>query len=217
MDLHKKDKKHLYKFNGIILNTIDKAYEPEDDTFLVIEALNKCLNEMEKSGIKEIRVLDMGTGTGIIGLFAAKSSVVSKVVLVDKSDDAVAIAKENTALNNKLKQKCTVIKSDLFENVNGYFEIIAFNAPYLRRDPKEPVHEAEMLSGGDEGVELSLEFLKEAKSHLTPNGAVVLSASSFGNLEKLLKQANNYGYVLKAKIAKHVFFEDIIAFTFTLE
>ncbi|MEM3781640.1 MAG: methyltransferase [Candidatus Micrarchaeaceae archaeon] len=207
---------HRLELCGILLNTSPEVYEPAEDTLLTIEALSKCLGSFEKAQSSGLRVLDMGTGTGIIGLFAARSRAVADVLLADKSSEAVAIARSNAALNVKLCRKCRVIRSNLFDAISGRFEIIVMNAPYLRHEPGEPEREAEMLSGGDEGIELSVAFLSAAKRHLSSHGVVLLSASSLSNQDKLLRHAATEGYVIKEKASMHLFFEDIIVYTFAL-
>ena len=104
------------------------------------------------------------------------------------------------------------MQSDLFSSVSGVFEILVFNAPYLREEEGEPKEEAEMLSGGKEGVELSLRFLEEAREHLDKKSSLILTASSASNLELLEKGISNLGYALSGKISKSFFMEEIYAF-----
>ena len=80
----------------------------------------------------EGRVLDLGTGSGIQALTALKVSAVREVVAIDSSEEAV------TALQQKIKaeklRKITVLKSDMFSNLKGQFNVIIVNPPYLPQD-----------------------------------------------------------------------------------
>ncbi len=183
----------------------DKVYEPAEDTELAINALAMLL-ERSSGGLA---VLDMGCGTGIIGIFAAKSAKVDSVTLADIYDEAVELARKNVRLAGLEKAK--VVKSDLFNNINGLFDIIVFNAPYLKSEESEKPEDAVMLSGGKEGVEVSIRFLEDARPHLKKFAHVIITSSSFSN-QKLLRSAySDLGYIPEFSLAKHIFFEDIVA------
>jgi len=200
----------LLELYGLRIKTNDKVYEPAEDSFLALKALSTAISELR--GDAHASVLDMGCGTGLIGLYAAKSRLVEKALLADKSDIAVKLAEENIALN-KLESKAKAIRSDLFSNITGFFDIIVFNAPYLKAEEGEPREEAEMLSGGKEGVELSIRFLKEAKKHMKQGALAILVASSLSNMKLLYGSISKLGYSIKGKISERFFFEEITAIT----
>lgn len=117
------------------------VYEPEDDSYLLL-------------GIEEIkgRILEIGCGTGIIGLSYAKSG--SVVTLVDISDKATRCARNN-AIQSGLS--VNVVRTNMFDGIRGKFDWCVFNPPYL---PSEaPVDQT--WTGGTKGNELTLEFLKK--------------------------------------------------------
>ncbi len=200
----------LLELYGLRIKTNDKVYEPAEDSFLALKALSTAISELR--GDAHASVLDMGCGTGLIGLYAAKSRLVEKALLADKSGIAVKLAEENIALN-KLESKAKAIRSDLFSNITGFFDIIVFNAPYLKAEEGEPREEAEMLSGGKEGVELSIRFLKEAKKHMKQGALAILVASSLSNMKLLYGSISKLGYSIKGKISERFFFEEITAIT----
>ncbi|MGC8547510.1 MAG: HemK2/MTQ2 family protein methyltransferase [Candidatus Micrarchaeia archaeon] len=200
----------MLELYGLRIKTNDKVYEPAEDSFLALKAMSKAISELRDNA--HASVLDMGCGTGLIGLYAAKSRLVEKALLADKSGIAVKLAEENIALN-KLESKAKAIRSDLFSSITGFFDIIVFNAPYLKAEEGEPKEEAEMLSGGKEGVELSVRFLKEAKKHMKQDAVTILVTSSLSNMEILYNSISNLGYSIKGKISEHFFFEEITAIT----
>ncbi|MGC8628900.1 MAG: HemK2/MTQ2 family protein methyltransferase [Candidatus Micrarchaeia archaeon] len=198
----------LLELYGLKLNTSEQVYEPAEDTFLGIEALEKAIT-LSKS--KNLKMLDMGCGTGIIGLYASSKPEISDVVLADINPVAVALAKENIQANSV--EKAHAVESDLFSNIDGIFDILAFNAPYLREEQernKDP-YESLMVSGGEEGVEVSIKFIDEAEKHVHKGSLVIITASSLSNLDKLDEAIRKHGYVVSEKLARHYFFEDIIA------
>ena len=80
-------------------------------------------------------VLDLGTGTGIQGVFSAEKA--SKVIASDISPKAVECVKFNVK-NLKLDDKIKVIESDLFSNIQDKFDLIIFNPPFRWFKPKDP-------------------------------------------------------------------------------
>jgi release factor glutamine methyltransferase len=146
-------------------------YEPAEDSYLLQKQVRKYAFG---------RVLDVGTGSGIQALTAMKCSNVREVVAVDINEKAV---KE---LNNKIKQqklrKIKVIKSDLFEKVEGKFNLIIFNPPYL---PQDKGIEDPALYGGKKGWEISERFFWDVSKYLLPDGIVLFLFSTLTNKAKI--------------------------------
>ena len=71
------------------------------------------------------RVLDMGCGIGLLGVYIARQYG-ADVVMADVNERALALAKMNARLNNV---KCDVVKSNLYENIKGKFDVIVTNPP----------------------------------------------------------------------------------------
>jgi len=128
----------------------------------------------ENSGIYEgQRILDMGCGTGILGIVTSRAA--KSVKLADISLDAVI----NTAENLKRfdhENKCSVVQSDLFYNVNGEFDLIIFNQPYFPITPREfdPKGKYPILVSMCGGDGLINNFLYQAK-HYRPKSRLLMS------------------------------------------
>lgn len=190
---------------GLSIDTSDKVYEPSDDSFLAADIVNSLVAGMSDG----IEVLDLGTGTGILGLVAAKSKKVKRVVFADINEDAVELCRKNIGKNRSIiSARCEVLKSNLFSKIKGEFDLIIFNAPYLPDDNKIKMSEA--WYGGKGGVELSINMLKESGLHLKQNGRVLLIESSFGDLDRLSEEMGVYGYSVDYEKKTHIDFEDII-------
>ncbi|MEK6855976.1 MAG: HemK2/MTQ2 family protein methyltransferase [Nanoarchaeota archaeon] len=150
-------------------------YSPREDSFLLTK-------EVEKLS-KGKKVLDMGTGSGIQAIVAKKTGA-REVIAVDIDVNAV-----NYVKNLGIK----TIKSDLFKKIKGKFELIIFNPPYLPEDKVEDLESARITSGGKNGDEIILRFLKECKSHLKSDGIILLLISSLTpkkRIDNLMKKIN---------------------------
>jgi release factor glutamine methyltransferase len=127
------------------------------------------------------RVLDVGTGTGVLARLALERGA-EKVVAADINPAAVAWAR-------RAVPDAEVVLSDLFGAVSGEFDTILFAAPWSEGEIREDVHHAVF----DRGV--VARFLKEAPAHLAPGGAIWLqycdaSARNFAALQRTLSELN---------------------------
>lgn len=117
-------------------------------------------------------VLDLGTGAGVVAIVAARRGA-SRVLAVDIDPTAVENAKINVSKYN-LDNIVALTKSDLFENVNGKFDIIVANLPFWKSAWPNQTESMRMLYG---------RFFGGVKSHLKQNGKVLFAYASFGNME----------------------------------
>lgn len=160
-----------------------RALIPRPETEELVE---KILAESRKDGVPPpADILDMGTGSGVIGLSLALAFPESRVALVDVSADALALARENAEMLNLPAERVEFLQSDLFSALHGRrFDLIAANLPYIaageisglsaevQRDP------ALALDGGPRGTELIERFIGELPQHLTLNGLVALEVGA---------------------------------------
>lgn len=171
----------------------DGIYKPAEDTFLLLDVLDELEELPEK-------VLELGTGTGIIAIYCAKRGL--EVIATDINEKALALAEENARLNG-VDKRIKFVKSNLFENVKGRFEIIVFNPPYLPEEEPRDI----ALDGGKNGYELSELFLKDFGKHIKQGGRCYLLLSSLDHPDKLLKS-----YRHKILAEKSFFFEKLYVF-----
>lgn len=126
----------------------------------------------------DLKVLDMGCGSGVLGLTLAAERPSWQVTLADVSEDALALTKENaTALGIG---NARLLHSDLFSAIEGEFDGIVANLPYVPQGERtslsrEVMHDPALaLFGGPDGLEVIRRFVSEAFSHLKPGGWMVL-------------------------------------------
>jgi release factor glutamine methyltransferase len=182
---------------NIDIDTASDVYNPSDDSFLLVNVLEVSPGE---------RLLDVGTGTGIAALHGAKAG--ARVTAVDISPHAVACARSN-ALKNDLRVE--VLQSDLFERVEGLFDVIVFNPPYLPDEGTPSTWMERAWSGGADGSEVVVRFLDDAWRFLAPGGRIYIILSSFGSIRSILRSAKQR-YDIEMVEEKHLFFESILAY-----
>jgi ribosomal protein L3 glutamine methyltransferase len=125
------------------------------------------------------KVLDLCTGSGCLAVIAAMAYPEIVVDAADISDDALAVARINVAQHG-LGQRITLMKSDLLAKVGGPYDLILCNPPYvntlsMQALPAEFRAEPRLaLAGGEDGMDLVRAIVRDAPTHLTAQGVLVL-------------------------------------------
>ena len=125
------------------------------------------------------RVLDVGTGSGVIVLTLAKEFSEAEIFAVDISEDALALAREN-AKRLGLNQRVRFKKSNLLRDIEGTFDLIVANLPYIAAQDRhilsrEVLHDPEVaLFSGGHGDELVRELIEQAPARLRQSGMLAL-------------------------------------------
>ncbi|MAG45256.1 MAG: hypothetical protein CMH63_00595 [Nanoarchaeota archaeon] len=166
------------------------VYQPEEDSFM----LEKWVKELVKG-----KVLEVGVGSGILMKAALKST---------KKVSGVDIDKENVEFCKK--KGLNVKESDLFSNVNGKFDFIIFNPPYLPSEKGEKDYRD--LIGGKKGWEIIERFFKDVKKYLEKEGKVLILFSSLTNKKKVdgIIKRNKFEFELLEE--KSMFFESLYVY-----
>lgn len=149
---------------------------------------------------ESVAVLDMGCGSGVIGLSLAKffGTGASRVLLTDLSADALSLAGEN-AESLGLGDRVEFAESDLFAGVSGQFHLIAANLPYIPRGEETTLSREVQkdppaaLYGGEKGTEIIEAFLSAAIDFLHPGGIVAIEFG-VGQADSLRILAEDLGY-----------------------
>ena len=136
-------------------------------------------------------ILDLGAGSGCIGIACAHQFPAARVVLSDVDPRALDVARANVALH-RVEDRVDVVASDVFAGLpRRRFDLIVTNPPYVaaaewRRLPREHRHEpARALAAGAKGLDVVLRIVDEAKRHLTKSGALIGEVgASAANLAK---------------------------------
>jgi len=171
---------------------MEEIYKPGEDSYLLQRHVEQIV-----SGI----VLDMGTGSGIQAVTAARKDDVSRVLAVDINPAALIVA-EKRALTYGVSTKIDFKLSDLFASVEGVFDWILFNTPYL---PSEGDANEASWAGGETGGELIRQFLDNAQDYLDLDGSILMIYSSQSRLST--DDFSGYKFELLEEIG--LFFEKI--------
>lgn len=155
------------EFMGLSFLVDKNVLCPRPDTEVLVEEVLKHLHD-------GMRILDIGTGSGCILLSLLHYSNDCQGTGTDISAQALQIAKEN---EKRLRMQADFIESDLFEKVEGKFEIIVSNPPYIKSGeieglmPEVRDHEPHRaLDGGEDGLLFYREITKAAKAYLPGGG-----------------------------------------------
>lgn len=177
------------------MNTL--YYNPREDSYLIL----KHIKDYSK-GV----VLDMGTGSGILAIEAAKYA--DSVIGVDINEEAIKIVKKK-AKNIKF------ICSDLFSYFKKHpkkFDLIIFNPPYLPENKDEPEDIKQMTTGGKEGYEVIEKFLSQAETYLEDNGKILLLFSSLTNKDRVNDIINKNNFKYKEIDKQKLHFEELYVY-----
>jgi len=123
-------------------------------------------------------VLDMGSGSGVLGLTLAGERPAWQIMLADVSPDALALARENQSILEI--GNAQFVESHLFSNVPELFDGIVANLPYVPETERstisrEVAHDPDLaLFSGEDGLDLIRQFIPQAFSHLKPGGWIAL-------------------------------------------
>lgn len=150
----------------------------------------------------DAEVLDMGTGSGVCAIFAARHA--RRVVAVDINPAAVRCAAINASLNH-LEDRIQLRHGDLFAPVTGErFDLICFNPPFLRGAP---------VSDRDRAwrsTDVAERFAAGLSTHLKPGGTALVVLSTFGNAQVFLEQLRERGFMISV-LARRRFLNERLA------
>ena len=182
-----------------IINTHDNVYIPAEDSYLLAENLEIKPDQS---------VLEIGTGSGIVAMYASRLS--DSITVTDINFDACELARKNFEANDI--EGIEILFVNLFEPVkNRKFDVILFNTPYL------PTEEGEVLDdtinyafdGGLNGRKVIDLFLDEVGNHLNDGGIVQMIQSSLSGNDETLQKFDEMGFIAELEESQHFFFEDI--------
>lgn len=159
-------------FMGLTFSVNEHVLIPRQDTEILVEEVLRKLHD-------GMRILDMCTGSGCILLSLLHYSNDCEGLGVDLSAEALEVAGRNVlkALTPEKAEHAHFLQSDLFEKVEGKFEIIVSNPPYIASAEVEKLmpevrdHEPRMaLDGTEDGLYFYRRIIKEAGKHLVSSG-----------------------------------------------
>ena len=170
---------------------------PRFETEQLIEKTVEYINKYFK---EPIDIIDLGCGSGVIGLTLEKKVSTNSVDLIDISKDALEITHKNCA---KLNSKANIIESDMFSAVDKKYDLIISNPPYIRttEEIEDIVKDNEpsmALYAGDDGLDCYRKILSTAKDHMKEKSMI---AFEIGELQGDAIRALAHQYLDNIRIA----------------
>ncbi len=186
------------EFMGLDFFVKEGVLIPRPDTeTLVEEMIDLCKNKKE-----EIKILDIGTGSGAITVSLAKYIENSKITSFDISEIPLEVGKIN-AINNQVDKKIEFVKSDVFsaiKDTNIKFDVIVSNPPYIPRKDIEDLHTQvkdyepyNALEGGEDGLDFYRQITRESVDYIKQDGILAYEVGH-DQAEDVARIMENYGY-----------------------
>jgi release factor glutamine methyltransferase len=169
------------EFCGHVFACDKRAMVPRPETEELVELVIAECGPGESGSLPnaDLKILDVGTGSGVIALSLAAKLPKARVEGIDVSEDALALAGENAARLG-LKERVKFSRRDLLENLNERFDVIVANLPYIAMDDRKTLSREVLqdppiaLFGGERGVEVIHKLIAQAPERLIPGGLLAL-------------------------------------------
>lgn len=162
-------------FMGYLLKVDSRALIPRPETEQLVEHVIRLL---AKGRVKPERILEIGTGSGAMALILKKQFPHASVVATDISDEALSLAEENAS---RLKLAVDFVQSDLFEKVEGKYDLIVANLPYVPTERLAFVSEQILdhepiiaIEAKEDGLQYIQPFLEQVGKYLNENGVLAI-------------------------------------------
>ncbi len=184
---------------GLTLSVQKEVYEPAEDSEMLA---------FHSRGLKG-KILEIGTGSGLASILNAKTNPSNEVLATDINPAAIECARKNAESNSV--SNIHFLQSDLFQKVEGKFDYILFNPPYLPTsgDERIPGNLNYAFDGGEDGRKTLDKFLAEFDRFLAPKGILLLVQSSLNSQEKTLASLQAEGFATRILEERPFFFEII--------
>jgi release factor glutamine methyltransferase len=184
-------KKRTYESRGLTITVLPGVFHA--GFFFSTEMM---LQYVSRQSFHGKTVLEVGAGSGIISLYVARQG--GDVTATDISQRAIENIGLNAASNNV---RLTIIKTDLFENLERKYDWIVVNPPYY---PREPSTEAEYAWNCGENHEYFSRFFSGLAAHMTPHACAVMVLSDVCDLKTIARIAAENNFLLEPEMEKRV-------------
>ena len=183
-----------WEFYGVTLAVNENVLIPRSDT----EVLAKAVINILSRKMWQTRLLDLCCGSGAIGLAVSSNVPSTRVVMVDVSEDALAVCRTNM-LSNNLSKKITAIEADALKSppsLLGEFDVIACNPPYI---PSEDIKSLDKsvkdyepvlaLDGGEDGLKYFRSVCEKWLHLLKPGGHLAFECGidQAGDVQQIMR------------------------------
>jgi len=185
------------EFCGLDFTVNENVLIPRPETEILVDTVVELF---QGSGfrVQGRRILDLGTGCGNIAISLIKKIPDCKIIASDISTEALEVAKIN-ARRHGVYDRIEFVESDLFDRIEGRFDIIISNPPYVARGEFETLQKEVLMEprvaidGGEDGLNFYRKIIPGALRHLKPGGILVMEIG-YGqrrDVSKIIEEAGN--------------------------
>ena len=179
------------------------------------ELVENTIKYIKKLFTEPVDIIDLGCGSGVIGITLEKKVSTKTVDLIDISKDALEVAKINC---EKLNSKCNLIQSDMFENVEKKYDVIISNPPYIKENEiiEDIVKENEphlALYAGKDGLDCYKKILETVNKYKKEKCLIAFEIG-YQQAEDIKRLVDKYIPTAQVIIKKDLSDKDRMAFIF---
>ena len=180
------------------------------------ELVENTIKKAKELFTEPVDIIDIGCGSGVIGLTLEKHLSTNSVDLIDISDEALEVTHKNCGNFNS---KANIIKSDVFENVDKKYDIIISNPPYIKLEEEieDIVKDNEphlALYAGEDGLDIYKKIFKDIKKHMKEKCLIALEIG-MDQAADIKKLVNEYLDNVIVEVKKDLQDRDRMVFIYT--
>jgi len=186
------------EFFSLSLFVTEDVLIPRPETELLVEKAIHVIDEKFHQGVKKLRVLDVGTGSGAISIALKQERPNIDIVAIDKSKAALKVAQKN---RDYFGMDFPLLRANLLDGISNTesVDMILSNPPYIpssqiqtlaKEVQKEPIL---ALDGGEDGLRLIRRLILDARDRLCPFGLLMMEVGD-GQTEKVCSLMKQAGY-----------------------
>jgi release factor glutamine methyltransferase len=189
-------KERRYTYQGTVISVLPGVFHPG-----MFSSTNFILDYLEKQDLTNQTLLEVGSGTGLISIMAAKAKAKATAIDISK------IAIENTILNATSNHvELNIVHTDLFNNLEKHsFDWIIVNPPYYARDPK---NERDLAWYCGENFEYFKKFFKGLRGVAHPRSHIIMVLTKDCDLHKIFSLGREEGFMFELLKEKDAFFDE---------
>ncbi|MCA9213543.1 MAG: peptide chain release factor N(5)-glutamine methyltransferase [Planctomycetales bacterium] len=186
------------EFFSLDFSVNEHVLVPRPETEYVVTTLVDLAKEKNQANLK---ILDIGTGSGVLAVCAAKHIPTASIVAVDLSANALDVARKNVD-KHQVKDKVELVQSDLFECLpaNAKFDFIVSNPPYIAvADPSVDANVAKhepavALFAGEDGLDVIRRIIEAAPEYLVAGGSLIMEIgdSQYDSVAALIHETGHF-------------------------